>query len=222
VTGWSHGEEVDSVPKPTFFNLPESKQQAIITAAIEEFAAQPYELASVSKIVSKANIAKGSMYQYFENKRELYLYVLDLAYAKKKQFLQTVFTDRNDFFTTLKQYYKRSYMFACAYPMEHQIITNYWERYCEEEFDQQIKASRELRAADFLRLMAEAAKDGQINPHLDQDAVFFVYHSVGKELIDNFTGIPETDYEQHLRFIENVLDVLAEGLRKRREDEICG
>lgn len=71
------------MPKPTFANLPAAKRQAIIDIAIEEFAAHPYATASVSRIVARAGIAKGSIYQYFENKQDFYLYLL--AYAAQAQ-----------------------------------------------------------------------------------------------------------------------------------------
>ena len=41
-----------------------------------EFAEQPYRAASVSRVVSRAGVAKGSMYQYFANKRDLYAWLV--------------------------------------------------------------------------------------------------------------------------------------------------
>lgn len=70
---------VKDLPKETFFNLPDDKRQRIIDAALDEFASQPYHQASLSRIVAKADIAKGSMYQYFANKFDLYLYLIGLA-----------------------------------------------------------------------------------------------------------------------------------------------
>src|SRR5688572_15934237 len=67
------------MPKETFFNLPEAKRQRLLDLAIEEFAAHDYRLASISRIVARAGIAKGSFYQYFEDKRDLFLYLLDTA-----------------------------------------------------------------------------------------------------------------------------------------------
>ena len=215
VTGWSHSQEVLKLPTDTFLNLPKAKQEAIIAAAVDEFAASPYDSASLSKIVAKAGIAKGSMYQYFENKRELYLYILNLAYEQKRLFLKDVFTDADDFFATLKRYYRRSFLFAQEYPLYHKIINHYWD-YCAE-FEEEVRASRELRANDFLSMMKQAIDQGQVDPNIDQEAAFFVYHSVGKELIDNFLALSEADKTEHLNFIDSVLDVRALGLQKRKE-----
>src|SRR5687767_10497637 len=87
MTRWSHRKEC-CVPKPTFANLPAAKRQAIIAIAIDEFAAHPYAVASVSRIVERAGIAKGSLYQYFENKQDLFLFLLDYAAQRQLQLLR--------------------------------------------------------------------------------------------------------------------------------------
>jgi AcrR family transcriptional regulator len=42
------------MPKEIFFNLPEEKRERITALAIEEFAENDYDLASISRIVSRA------------------------------------------------------------------------------------------------------------------------------------------------------------------------
>ncbi|MEM7578547.1 MAG: TetR/AcrR family transcriptional regulator, partial [Cyanobacteria bacterium P01_A01_bin.80] len=44
------------------------KRQNITNAAITEFNNHSYESASISAIVNRAKIAKGSFYQYFKDK----------------------------------------------------------------------------------------------------------------------------------------------------------
>lgn len=63
------------MPKETFFNLPEEKRQKIIHAAIEQFAELHYSKVTINGIVQAAGIPKGSFYQYFENKDDLYIYL---------------------------------------------------------------------------------------------------------------------------------------------------
>ena len=72
------------MPRETFKRLPETKRAAIERAAIEEFANSPYRNASINTIVDKAGIAKGSLYQYFKDKRDLYGYILSIVQQKKK------------------------------------------------------------------------------------------------------------------------------------------
>ena len=62
------------MPKDTFYNLPFEKQEKVMRSAISEFINQGFEKANVGAIAKNAGVAKGSMYQYFENKRELFLF----------------------------------------------------------------------------------------------------------------------------------------------------
>lgn len=67
------------MPKETFFNLKEEKQEKVMRTAINEFLSCGYEGANVGKIAKRASVAKGSMYQYFENKKELFLFSVQWA-----------------------------------------------------------------------------------------------------------------------------------------------
>jgi AcrR family transcriptional regulator len=62
------------MPKETFFNLNEEKQEKVMRAAISEFCNNGFEKANIGNIAKSASVAKGSMYQYFENKKELFMF----------------------------------------------------------------------------------------------------------------------------------------------------
>lgn len=64
------------MPKKTFFNLSDEKRRRIVDAALQEFAAHSFNEASINQIIKYADIPKGSFYQYFTNKEDLYLYFL--------------------------------------------------------------------------------------------------------------------------------------------------
>ena len=63
------------MPKQTYFDLSDKKQQSVINAAYEEFLAYPYKLASIARISKNAGISVGSFYQYFEDKYDLVQYM---------------------------------------------------------------------------------------------------------------------------------------------------
>ncbi len=50
-------------------NLPNEKRERIENAAIEEFATYTFRDASINRIISSVGIAKGSFYQYFNDKK---------------------------------------------------------------------------------------------------------------------------------------------------------
>lgn len=60
------------MPKRTFHRLDADKQERILRAAIEEFQASGFDATTMDAIARRAGVAKGSFYQYFDDKRELF------------------------------------------------------------------------------------------------------------------------------------------------------
>ena len=81
--------------KITFLNLAETKKQALLDACFEEFALNNYDKASITHIVKKLGIAKGSIYQYFENKKDLYFYLIDYGTELRFQNVKELFQSRS-------------------------------------------------------------------------------------------------------------------------------
>ncbi len=61
--------------RPRFTKLPQKQQQAILQAALDEFAAHGFHGASLNRMIEEAGISKGTMYYYFDGKEDLYAYV---------------------------------------------------------------------------------------------------------------------------------------------------
>lgn len=85
------------MPKKTFFNLPIEKKQRIIDAAYDLFIENDYNNVNIRNITKKAGISIGSFYQYFNDKDDLYLYLLTeiekKIYAKQKNKTGLLLTD---------------------------------------------------------------------------------------------------------------------------------
>ena len=64
------------MPSERFHQLKPVKKKNFLRYAYQEFALHAYEGASISKLVSTLKMAKGSIYQYFEDKEDLYYYLL--------------------------------------------------------------------------------------------------------------------------------------------------
>lgn len=64
------------MPKDLFFTLSKEKQNRIIESAIIEFSKEKFYEASINQIIKTADISRGSFYQYFEDKEDLFFYIL--------------------------------------------------------------------------------------------------------------------------------------------------
>lgn len=66
----------------TFERLPEEKRERILQAARAEFIRYPYEKTSINRILAEAEIPKGSFYQYFDDKADLFSLCTCAVYRK--------------------------------------------------------------------------------------------------------------------------------------------
>lgn len=66
----------------TFERLPEEKRNRILQAARAEFIRYPYEKTSINRILAEAEVPKGSFYQYFDDKSDLFSFCICDVYKK--------------------------------------------------------------------------------------------------------------------------------------------
>ena len=88
------------MPKKTFQNLPEDKKKKILEAAKNEFSRVSVTEASINNIVTEANIARGSFYQYFESKEDLLLFMVNEASEEVKKMVDKKIKEKGDIFET--------------------------------------------------------------------------------------------------------------------------
>ncbi len=67
------------MPTRTWERLPEDRRASVIAAAEAEFAEHGFSGGSLNVIAREAGVAKGSLFQYFHDKVDLYSYLSELA-----------------------------------------------------------------------------------------------------------------------------------------------
>lgn len=91
------------MPKQTFFNLSEEKKERLLNAAYQEFSQYSFSESSINRIIKLAQIPRGSFYQYFEDKQDLYLYFAGGMKDKlQATFLASLAKHQGDLFKTIK------------------------------------------------------------------------------------------------------------------------
>ena len=189
------------MPKQTFFNLPEDKRQAILDLAIEEFAEHDYKNASISRLVNQAGIAKGSFYQYFADKKALYLYLIDMAAQEKRRFFQAQQPPEGlGIFEYLRWLIGVGIRFEFANPRLAQI--SYRAVYGDAPLPAETKAVIEEGMMGYFRqLVQQGREQNAINPDIDPDVAAFMFNAVfaalGDYLLKRLTILPETLLIEH-------------------------
>ncbi len=65
------------MPTELFFAIASDKRNRIITASLKEFSNNLYQEASINQIIQEADISRGSFYKYFEDKDDLYFFIIN-------------------------------------------------------------------------------------------------------------------------------------------------
>ena len=87
------------MPKETFLRLPEEKRNRFMDAAWKEFLRTPFVSASINQIVRRAGIPRGSFYQYFTDKEELFVYLMkDVQQSMARTYAQQLRSVGGDLF----------------------------------------------------------------------------------------------------------------------------
>ena len=58
--------------RETWWNLPAAKRQRVLDAALREFGSKGFSAGSLNTVAREAGVAKGSLFQYFDDKLDLY------------------------------------------------------------------------------------------------------------------------------------------------------
>lgn len=85
-----------------FYTLEPEKQSRILNAALKEFAQNGYERASTNEIIKEADISKGSLFNYFKSKKELYFYLIDYVAEIIENMYDEIDLSVTDFFERIK------------------------------------------------------------------------------------------------------------------------
>lgn len=219
------------MPTKTFFNLPEQKRDALIQAAFDEFSNLDYNSASISRIVRELDIAQGSFYQYFQDKKDLYLYLLNLVSEAKLALLQKTAPpkEKMDFYEYLKWLFKLSIDFDQTHPVFSRLA--YRAFYGNSSFQDPAVNEIKQTSSKFMRkLVIQGVKQGDIDSHLDLDLVIFtvdtlinafndyIPQKVGTkaEILAN-QGSSNFDLELAQDMFSQLVEILKFGLTKHQK-----
>lgn len=212
------------MPKSTFFNLPEEKRERILEAAIDEFAEKSYESASINQIVKNSDIAKGSFYQYFKDKKDLYTYLISICESTKIDYIKKIEENRNylDDFRIMREIYRANIKFYIENPKLSSIINMFFKnpntKLKEEVMKEALKDISVESEYTFENVIKKGIDEGNIYYNVDVELVSHLLESMGfilKEYIkDKETSHGYVNYDP---IIDSTIDLIENGIKFRRK-----
>lgn len=107
-----------------FNNLKPEKQKQIINAAIKEFVRNGFEKASTNEIVKRANISKGSLFNYFNSKKDLYLYLIEYSSKAIVNLNEKIDLSETDLFKRIERVALQKFYVQQKYPQAFEFLAS--------------------------------------------------------------------------------------------------
>lgn len=175
------------MPKDTFFNLAEEKRDKIIEAALSEFETNDYDQASINQIVLNSDISKGSFYQYFQDKKDLYKYILKLMIDKKLEYITPVMANlfEHSFFDVIRDMNHSGLAFAKDNP-RYVKIGNRLLKDIKHPIYREIMAENQGQAFDVYELLLKKAiETGEVRSDIDVKFTAKIIFKLSAELVES-------------------------------------
>jgi AcrR family transcriptional regulator len=110
------------VPRETWWNLPEEKRQRVTEAAMVEFGKRGFSAGSLNVIAREADIAKGSLFQYFDDKLDMFATICQSgAEVIREAAVAGVDAEQDPFFTSLRRIVANWLDFFRLHPIEQRF-----------------------------------------------------------------------------------------------------
>ena len=214
------------MPKETFFNLNEEKQEKVLRSAIKEFLNNGFEKANIAVIAKNAEVAKGSIYQYFENKKELFIFSVQWTTStlinKYSKYLDVSGKDMNffDYFHySSKEIWSQLKEERDLVIFIQDVFLGKYKNIPDASLDYMLKASNEYT----IKLIQDGKKNGHIRKDIDDKVLAIFMNAVSlrfKEYMMSNARISGEDmvdegFERIDKDLKDMLELLKNGMAPR-------
>jgi len=205
------------MPKQTFFNLEDSKQNIIIQAGIEEFASKPFSKVTVDNLVDNAGIPKGSFYQYFTNKEDLYKHIFIVLSQKKKDVLSHSISDIGE--KGFSDFIRELYLAGMNFDLEKTTYLDLNEQFlhnCTKELrDGILEVMIEESNALFNQVLSYYVKKGDLKADLKIEMLSSMMTSLTIFMSKSLMNESKLTRNMIIERIDGMLSVIENGILRR-------
>lgn len=202
------------MPKQTFFNLTSEKQKQIIDVAINEFSQSTFNEVKISDIISKAKIPRSSFYDYFEDKKDLYKYIILIIREEKMKYMEPALTEQQEScFERLRGLFKAGAEFAALKPEFEKLANKMFENM---ELIYEIFGTEELdMSSAYESMLMKGVEAGEIRSDIDIKFIAKSIHILTSNLmLESFEWSKETLSEAIQKTTENIINFIKFGIAK--------
>lgn len=201
------------MPKTTFFKLTKEKQQSLIDAAMSECARSSFDDMKISNIIKLAKIPRSSFYDYFEDKEDLFLYLLSIVKETKQTFMAPYLQkESSSFFERIRELLKAGALFANEYPEYEKLAKKFYED--KQLMHELLGQNQQSMVSLYEGLIKSGMDSGEVNSNLD--AKFLsecLYHLTANLFLEGFTDKRTETVEEYIaKRTDSLLSLLKNGM----------
>ncbi|MDD3992786.1 MAG: TetR/AcrR family transcriptional regulator [Desulfobacterales bacterium] len=166
------------MPKETFFKIADEKRERLLREAARLFAERGFNQTDMAQLASRAGVAKGSIYNYFENKEDLYLYVCRDGMRRSREAIYGRMDPEWDVYRQIEHIFRQGARFIQNHP-EYLILYANISSAGMERFSVQMSREVEKYTADHLkRLIRRDMQRGLVRDDVDVNFAAFMVNSL--------------------------------------------
>ena len=202
------------MPKETFFNLDKSKQDRILQASLDEFSISSYKEAKLSNIIKASQIPRGSFYQYFEDKMDLYKYIFEIIAQAKLVYMEDLLPnpEKMPFLDLFEELYIRGIKFAKS-DIRYVKISKLLMSSDKDIIDQIFGDNLNLAKQYYTDYIETDKKLGRIREDVDTEFLAdFIIQVTTNIAFNDATNNKELDIERMFKRIINIISILKKGI----------
>ncbi len=208
------------MPTVTWAHVDPARRAAVIEAAEAEFGLHGFSSGSLNVIARRAGVAKGSLFQYFADKRDLYAFIADIASQRVRAYMENRIRELDPsrpFFDFLTDWLDAWVAYFADHPHERALHAA-----ATLEVDTEARVSvQNVIHRHYLEVMRPLVRDahvrGDLRPDADTDAMMSLLLLIFPHLalapyvrgLDPILGLDEPTPEQPALAVRRLVAVLA-------------
>jgi AcrR family transcriptional regulator len=166
------------MPKETFHQIPSEKRESILRTAAMLFADQGFARTDVAQIAKRAGVAKGSIYNYFESKEDLYLTVCRDGLERSRRAVYGEIRPEWDLYRQIDHIFRKGVAFVLAHPEYARLYLNTASSGMDR-FADKLSLEVEKHTADHLKeLIEDGMRRGIVRKDVDVSLAAFLINSL--------------------------------------------
>jgi len=201
------------MPTQRFLRLSQDKQDKILSALIDEFAELGIDGASVSGIIKRADIPRGSFYQYFEGLDEAVAYVHSIIMRAKQAYLAKSMTTvgKVPFFDFLSTAFSESLDFVAKNPKFAQIGSHMLTS--KDEATKKMIQTARMQGEQFYAKLIQLDKDkGLIRSDVDPTKLSCIIMPLFFDLTVRLMYTDHMEFEEIKLTLDWALEIIKRGV----------